>query len=118
MTKSLSFQPLAGLGIHLGMGVGSKGPAILNQSGNHNKSPDQGVSHSLSKPRAELSLEVTTSLGCSGLLLQNHIRGREIGQKGRPIKAAFRGSQGQQGRDTHCVYEPGKTTEEQKNNRI
>ena len=32
MTKSLSFQPLARLEIHLGMGVGSKGPAILNPS--------------------------------------------------------------------------------------
>lgn len=118
MTKSLSFQPLAGLGNHLGMGVASKGPAILNQSGNHNKSADQGVSHSPSKPGAELSLEVTTRLGCSGLLLQNHIRGREIGQKGRPIKAALRGSQGQQERDTHYVYEPGKAIEEQRKNRM
>lgn len=63
MTKSLSFQPLAGLGIHLGMGVGSKGPVILNQSGNHNKSADQGVSHSPSDPSADLSLEVMTRLG-------------------------------------------------------
>lgn len=58
MTKSLSFQPLAGLGIHLSMGVGSKGPDIPNQSGNHHKSADLGVSHSPWRPSAELSLEV------------------------------------------------------------
>lgn len=32
MTQSLSFQPLARLEIHLGLGVGSKGPATLNPS--------------------------------------------------------------------------------------
>lgn len=65
MTKSLSFQPLARLEIYLGMGVGSKDPAILNQSGKTtiNKSADQGVNHSPSEPGTELSLEVMTRTG-------------------------------------------------------
>lgn len=90
MTKSLSFQPLAGLGIHLGLGVGSKGPAILNQSGNHNKSADQRVSHSPSKPSAELSLEVTTRLGMLRIAPVNHIRGRDLGRKAGSSEQSWR----------------------------
>lgn len=107
MTKSLSFQPLGGQEIHLGMGS-SKGSAILNQSGNHNKVPARV---SPSKPSTELSFggdsQAGDALVCSrGTTSEVETQSERLTHRrgsGYPSWV----SHGKQRTQTPCVSEPG-----------